>query len=303
LDKTKLETILNVQKAFYTLLLAKENAALNKVILDNTKNHLDYVEARYKNGQASETDVLYIKDSLASVQEVYEMSLSQVESGNVLLRQLLYLSEDVYIDPGAEFAYTQENIIYDEALLKALKDRPEIRQYEAQEQVNKKAIDIAKADSRPTIYASWDYYNSSHFASQGGLTKNRNDHNILGITISWPVFDGWAARSRVEQAIIDLKQTRLTKERTTKDIASELKNAYILLKNAIAELKTSETDGVYYKNFLASIGGKYDKGIASLLDLQDATLSYNVSLYNKKQAIYDYLTAKCDFDKALGGNR
>lgn len=302
LDKTKLEIILNVKQAFYTLLLARENAALNKEILNNTKKHIDFIQARFQNGQASDIDVLIMKDSLASVEQAYAASLNQIESGNVLLRQLLFLSEDVNIAPVGEFNYfTPKNIGFDEALLKALKERPEIRQYEAQVEVNKRAVEIAKADSRPTVYASWDYYNSSHMQSPTGFSKNRNDHNILGINISWPIFDGWATKAKVEQAISDLKQARILKDKTDKDIASELKNAYILLSNAVANIKAAETAEIFYRNNFSSIEDKCKKGIASYLDLEDANLSHNVSLFNKKSAVYDYVTAQSDFDKAIGG--
>jgi UDP-N-acetylenolpyruvoylglucosamine reductase len=43
---------------------------------------------------------------------------------------------------------------------------------------------------------------------------------------------------------------------------------------------------------------KHKVGFASSLDLNDASLGYRVSLFNQKQAIYDYLIAKASFDKA-----
>jgi outer membrane protein TolC len=46
---------------------------------------------------------------------------------------------------------------------------------------------------------------------------------------------------------------------------------------------------------------KYKKGLSSLLDSSDAALKYAISLFNRKQAIYDYIVAKFNFDKATGG--
>ena len=56
-----------------------------------------------------------------------------------------------------------------------------------------------------------------------------------------------------------------------------------------------------YKDTLLVIQDKYNAGIASSLDLNDASLGYEVSLFNQKQAIYDYVLAKSRFDKATGG--
>ncbi len=301
LDKTKLETVLNIKKAFYTFLLAGELSNLNKGILDNTQEHLNFIQARYGNGEVSESNILKIKESLSSVQEAYGASLNQVESSLNLLRNLLYLKEDVRIKADAKFAYEPREVAYDEAFLKSMRNRPEIRQYEAQEMADKKAIEIAKADNRPSIYASWDYYSRSAASLSFSPARGWQDYNIIGVTFSWPIFDGWATKAKVGQAIIDLKETQLTKEKSIKDIALELKNAYLDLKNSIAKIKSAQAEIDLYKDSLSVTQEKYRAGIASSLDLNDTSLGYQVSLFNQKQAIYDYLVAKARFEKAIGG--
>ncbi len=299
LDKTKLELALNVTKAFYTLLLADEFVVLNRQILANIQEHLAVIRVRYENGQASASDILKIKQSQAAVEEAYEASLNQIESGQILLKNLLYLDEAVQIKSKGEFIYELREMAYDEAFLTAMKTRPEIRQYEAQEEANKKAIEITKADTRPSVSASWDYYSRSHSAA--ATTKNWNDYNVIGLTFSWPIFDGWATKAKVEQAIVDLKETRLLKEKTTKDIALELKSAYLDLKNAIVKIRATQDELNLYRDTLLVTQERYKAGQVSSLDLSDAKLGHNVSLFSQKEAIYDYVLAKSGFDKATGG--
>jgi outer membrane protein len=300
LEKAKIELILNTKKAFYTLLLAKDYADLNKGILENIQKHLLSFKERYQKGQASESDLLNVESSLASAQEAYDASWSQVYSSQAILCNLLYLDEDTLVIPQAEFEYEPKELAYDEAFLKAMSVRPEIKQYEAQVNADKKAIEITKADNRPSIYASWDYYSKSH--SGAALTRNWNDYNVLGLTFSWPIFDGWLTKSKVEQAIIDLKQTQLMQEKTKIDIALELKNSYLDLKDAIAKMKAVESESSVYADNVKSVDEKYKQGIASSLDLDDAILKYDISLFNKNQAIFDYIVAKGSFDKAMGGS-
>ena len=300
LDKTKLETVLGVKKAFYTFLLSKEFTALNKAILENTELHLDLIKARYESGEASGSDILQIESSLDAVKQAYEASQNQTEASSALLKNLLYLDEGMNLKPDGQFIYEGRAVAYDEAFLKALKMRPEIRQYEAQGKADERAVEIAKADNRPSIYASWDYYSRSHTSA----TTNRgwNDYNVIGLTFSWPVFDGWTTKAKVEQAIVDLKETRLNKDKVTRDIALELKDAYLVLKDAIAKLTAVETDIKLFNDNLSTVEQKYKEGIASFTDTDDARLKYEVSLFNKRQAIYDYLIAGFAFDKATGGS-
>jgi outer membrane protein TolC len=303
LDKTKLETVLNVQKAFYTFLLASDFANCNKEIVENTKAHLAYLQARYDKGQASGSDILRIKESLSNVQEAYEASVNQVALSAALLKNLLYIEEKVKIKLQGDFEYDPQEFAFDEAFVKAMKTRPEIKQYEAQENAAKKGVAIAKAGSRPDISVAADYYGRSH-AGAGGVSltaKNQNDYETIGFTFSWPIFDGWLTKAKVDQAIVDLKEARLAKEKAVKDIALELKDAYLSLNNAIAQVRTAQAEAALYQDTLSSIKQKHGSGIASSLDLADASLGYNISLFNQKQSIYDYIIAKFNFDKATGG--
>ncbi|MDD5005603.1 MAG: TolC family protein [Candidatus Omnitrophica bacterium] len=301
LDETKLDVISGIEKAFYTLLLAKEYSQLNKGIVENIQEHLDSLKERYRDGLVSGSDILNIESSLENAKEAYENSLNQLEASRALLNNLLYLDNDTKISANAEFAYDTNDIAYEESLLEAIKNRPEIKQYEAQIKSDKKNVEITKADNRPSIYASWDYYSRSHAVT--GTNRNWNDYNIIGLTLSWPVFDGWLTKAKVEQAIIDLKETQIMKEKTVKDIALELKNAYLSLKDAIAKIKSSDSDIKVYDDNLSTVSEKYKSGLSSFIDVDDASLKYDVAMFNKKQAIYDHIIAKIDFEKATGGLR
>ncbi|MBU1997909.1 MAG: TolC family protein [Candidatus Omnitrophica bacterium] len=299
LDKTKLDTIYNVHKSFYTLLLAEELSILNKGILQNSREHLRYIRAKYQNGEVPESDIIKSESSLENVRQAYEASLNQLKQANLILISLLYLDQALTIKPWEEFRFEPKEMAYDLAFLKAMQQRPEISQYEAQVEMARKNIEINKAENRPNIYASWDYYSRSHTAAS--TSRGWNDYNVIGVTFSWPIFDGWLAKSKVEQAIVDLKEAGLNRDKIIKDIAQEVKSAYLDLKNAISRMVSIEAQVGLYQNTLQEIEQKYTKGITSSLGLDDARLGLEVSLYNKKQAVYDYIMAKVKFDKATGG--
>jgi outer membrane protein len=303
LDKARLDIAFSTERTFYTLLLANEFTRLNKQILENTKKHLDFVEARYKSGQASDSQILSIKRSLSDVERAYEASLNQVEASVSLLRNLLHLDEKVIIKPQGKFAYEPREVAFDDSLLKAIRQRPEIRQFEAQEGAAKAGVQIAKSQGRPSIYASWDYYSSSRQSADysPNPTKGWEDYNIIGLTFSWPIFDGWATKAKVDQAIVDLKEAQILKDKTTRDIALELKNAYLDLRNTIARIKSTESEVVLYADNLRVAKEEYTAGIASSLNVDDVTLAYNVALYSQQQTLYDYIIAGANFDKATGG--
>ncbi|MBI5873324.1 MAG: TolC family protein [Candidatus Omnitrophica bacterium] len=300
LDKTKHDTVFSVQNAFYTLLLGREYASLNRKIVLNTEEHFKHISQRYRMGQASESDIIVMKASLSSVRQAYIASLNDVETLNAQLCQLLFLKPEIRLKLSGKLTYELKDLIYDVALLKAVKDRPEIRQYDALAKANLKAVQVAKAGNRPSVYASWDYYSRSTSSLSFSPSKAWQDYSIAGITVSWPVFDGWATKAKVEQAIVDLRTARLLKEQAVEDITAELKTAYLSYRDAIEKVNAVESQIDVYMDQRAVSQEKYFQGQASSLDLDDAILSYDVSIFSRMQAVYDYVISRYQFDKARG---
>jgi len=301
LNKTKLETVLSVKEAFCTLILSAELYKVNYQMLENIQQHLDFLRQRYQNGQASGSDILNAQASLSAVKKECEGSLNQVEAAENLLKKLLYLQESVKIKASGEFIYEPLEIVYDKAILEAMSRRPEIKQYEAQAKADQKAVNVARTGNLPSIYATWDEYSGDKFLTATGGSNKWKNYNVYGFTFSWPIFDGLATQARIEQAIVGLKETKLTQEKTIKDIALEVKNSYLSLKDAIAKIEASEADLKFYSDNLSTVKEKYTEGITSILDVSDANLKYALSAFNKQQALYDYIVAKSAFEKATGG--
>ncbi|MCM8792352.1 MAG: TolC family protein [Candidatus Omnitrophica bacterium] len=301
LDKVKLEIISTVKKAFYALRLSEKLVELNKDIWNNTQAHLEVRKKRYQYGEVSRNDILNIEASLVSAQKAYEEALNQKEEAQAILRNVLFLEEGIYIKPMIEFTYEEKEIIYDKAFLDALSKRPEIREYELEESIAKKNVELRRTENRPTISVFWNYFSNSRTTSVMGSNKGWQDYQTSGITVNWPIFDGWLARHKVKQMLIELKEAQLLKEKVKKDIGLELKKAYLTLKEAMVRLKKAESEILFYKDNFLALEEKYKKGEASLLDKEDAELKFKIALFNKEEAVYDYLVAKVDFDKATGG--
>jgi len=301
LDKTKLELVLAIKKAFYSLLLQEKLVELNKNILENIQAHLKTQKERYKYGQVSESDILSIETSLSNAQKSYEEALNQKESLEALLKNLLFLKEEIIIKPQGEFIYEPKEIVYDTAFLEALSKRPEIKEYELKERMAKKQVEITRSLNRPNISAAWNYYSGSRTSLGTVSQKGWQDYQTLGVSVQWPIFDGMLTQHKINEALVDLKQTQILKEKIKKDIILELKETYLFLKDAIAKLRKAEAELLLYQDNLSVAEEKYKKGEISWLDKEDAMLKYEISLFNKQSAIYEYILAKASFEKAQGG--
>lgn len=299
-DKAVTDIILKVKEAFFALLLAKEFTRLNKTIFENAREHFKSASIRYKKGEAPESDLLKAQYNITASQALYEESINQQESAEALLKNILYLEENSAVGIKGDFDYTYREVAVTEAILKALKMRPEIREYEARINADKAAVRIAKAGNRPEISAAFDYYSRSTTSLTFSPSKGWQDYNVIGIGFSWPVFDGWATKYKVEEAISDLRQSQIIQDKLKTDIATQVKESYLSLKSALTKLKPQEEKSKVYADNLKVIQERYKDGIASELDLRDAGLALLISQFNQKQAGYDYLLARARLDNTMG---
>jgi outer membrane protein TolC len=301
LEGRKLDTVLAAQKGFLTLLLARKLSELNKDILENSVQHEAIIRAKYSKGEAAQSDVLNARAQRAATEDAYLESLTQVDASRAALNRLLSLDPSVRVVPDGTFEYDPRALAYDEAFAKAITARPEVRENEARVKSQQQAVARARSGSQPAVSASWDYYSRSRNSLGFSPTKGWNDFNVLGLTVSWPVFDGWQTRARVEQETVALRQSELAREKVRQDIALEVRQAHLAVIAAAGSIRASEADIVRYRENLAVAQEKFRLGQVSRVALDDAQLKYVISVFNREQAIFEYLIAKSTLERAAGG--
>ena len=300
LEKNVSDSAANIKKAFYTILMAKEFIQVNRLIRDNSRAHFDSLQERYARGEVAESDLLRAKARLADSRSLYESALNQEENAREVFKNILSLEEKTDVELQGGFEYAPKAIAIDRAILEALELRPEIRQFAAQSMADQADVEISKSANRPSVYGSFDYYSRSTTSLSFSPGKGWQDYNVIGFTLSWPVFDGFITSRKVEEAISTLKQDTILEGKLKADIAGQVKEAYLALKTGIAKLEPKERDIEVYQDNLKVIQSKYNDGLSSALDLSDAGLALALSDFNQKQAVYDCLIAKARLDNAMG---
>jgi len=300
LEKSLAAVIKDVKKSFYAFLIAREFAGLNQRVLENQFAHLEAIKEKQAKGEASESEMLKALHGLSDARYLQEASLNQLENAKTLFKDILALENKTEVELSGDFEYSPKEIAVDSAILKALEARPEIREYAALEKADASAVEIARSGGRPSIYGTFDYYSRSTTSLSFSPGKGWQDYNTVGFTFSWPVFDGWLTKAKVEQALSDLKQDRIMRDKLQADIASQVKNAYLSLKTALAGLEPKKREIELYQDYLKTAEDKYKEGILSALGLDDVRLALEVSDFNRRQGLYDCLTARAELDLAMG---
>ena len=183
------DLILNVTEAYYKLLQAERFLKTTEKAVERAKLYLEFAEARYKNGLASQSDLLKAKVEFSNADlaliRARNARLASMGSLNTLLGKT---ASDIIsiVDNLETTAYNelsdslsiQENI---SGLVEtAYQNRPEMVRINSQMNVQQAYLTIARSDYFPTLSldANYDY--------AGETTADLRANSFVGLSLNFP---------------------------------------------------------------------------------------------------------------------
>lgn len=166
-----------VEDLFFAILLLDEQIAQTRNMLNLLENNLDKLRVMLRHGTAMQSDVDMVEAQCLSVKQ----QLIQAERSSKSYREVLGLFTGKQL-AGQELLKPDSSIPYDLA-----PNRPELRYFEAQAQVNeaKKASVAASTMPRISLFAQayYGYPGFDYFESMMGRDPSVN--LLAGVKVSW----------------------------------------------------------------------------------------------------------------------
>ncbi len=272
--------------------------------LNIAKDHLKEINSKYKQGLASDLDVLNQKVKVSNSEPPLIEAKNAYELGLLTLRRLLNK------DPQEPLTlvWQLEDILkiqipeLEELYELAKQNRPELVISDLQVKIAEESVKIAKADHYGTIaaFANLNYSGTSDHIMIPVESHNSSWGSNVGLRVSIPLFEGFRVDSLVKQRKLAYDQAVLQAQDTQRNIRIEVKRCWLNLNEAKNRIKaTVGTINEARKN-LNRTNIRYRNGLASRLDLDDsALLLYNAEL-QYVQAVHDAFTALSNLNYAVG---
>ena len=123
---------------------------------------------------------------------------------------------------------------------------------------------------------------------------------MAGLRLSLPLFSGGSTSSRIRQARLqaDIAETSLSE--LERRIKIEVKKAWLGMSEASERLRSQTTTVETARKALAATELRFRNGLASQLELNDASLALNRSQTLYIQALHDTCSADAELKWSLG---
>ena len=296
LAKAKEDISIQVASYFLQVLFNEEltKIARNQVAL--SQEQLDRKIAFFRNGKASEAEVLEAKSRLAQDQ----LSLVQAENNHQLalldLSQLLELPspEGFQINVPDIDNFSVHLTLPEEVYAQAMMNKPAIKAAQYRLQGAEKSIKIAQSGYYPQLSfgagIGTNYYHLSGIENAPFSTQwDQNMNKYLQFSLSIPIFNRFQTRNRVKSARIQHTALSWQLEESKKALYKEIQQAYYNALAAESKYKSSQSANESAEASFRLMSEKYANGKASATEYNEIRTAWMKALSDGVQAKYEFV--------------
>lgn len=295
------QTALATRTGYYQVLLNRQLADVQRKALAQAEARLDQVQSRAKVGLASEFDVLTAQVAVENLRPpLIEAENQLVISRQQLKRQLgVSLQDSLVLLDSLSFGQTQ--VPPETEIEQAAQSRADRRAAEGMIQLRKAAAQAEDRSSLPKLDLNLAL---SRRASSQTLIPPDQDFSqsfVVGLQVSWPLFDGRASQGRLLQNQAQLRMAQQQLDAVDADIRLQIREARQGLQAAEAQVNSARATVGRAERALEIAQKRFANGLSTQLELGDAELAVTEARSNVAQALFRYNVARAQLTAALGG--
>jgi outer membrane protein TolC len=302
LKKAEIDVVENVKKAYFGVLVNQQRIRLAGANLSRIDTLLKETTALNEAGFVEKIDV-------SRVQVQRNNTFTQVQRSQTALdisKQILKLQMGIPIEYEVELVETLQDLSTKEALIHLLgeegADRIEIEQVATQ--ITLVGLDLKNNNSQymPKI----NFIGNARRSGAGNeLDRVFNKSNwfgssLVGLSMSVPIFDGFAKAARIQKNRVQLNQLENQRSFLKESFKSQLHAAKANLRNDLNILEVQEANLQLATEVYQIARIKYKEGIGSNLEVVNADAALIEAEINYLGALYDGLISRINLEKALG---
>ena len=299
-----------VKKAFYNILLAEQSLAVLRESEATVQRTVDDTQVQYKHGLASEYDLLTAQVQLSNLKPTILQTENSIKLAKLMLKMYLSIPEDVEIEVVGELDALRDDVLAGtDGLTTDVTDNSDLRSLELQEEVLRRSLKAANAGRMPTLaaFGSASYTGNDmepfNFGGAAATDDSRYfwTHPIsVGLQLSVPIFSGLTKMNRSRELKNQISQLSLQRSYARQQIDVQVRSALNDLLTARETMYAQELTVEQARKAYKISDTRYRAGAGTILELNSAQLSQTQAQLNFSQAIYDYLSAKAEYDRIVG---
>lgn len=289
------DVIYRTKDAYYNLQFAYEYKRVAKDSVDKYQLFYNQAKALYQSGFNPKIDVRIAETNLSNAKLKYIEAENNVNLAIAKLNNIMGVPYLERYEVNEKLQYRPININFVQAIDIARASRPELKRAEIRVEAANQTIKLTKKAFLPTISIEGQY-------QRGGKSWTSNYGFNLGGYLTFPTINLMLMRNEIKEAKYLYDRELANAIKTQNSIYLEIQNSYLKLDEKRNQLPYAILQVKQAKESYELSYGMYKVGEASPTELKDAENTYEQAQLTYYTALYQYNSAKAEFEKAIGKN-
>lgn len=298
------DLIIRVATAYFNVLRAIDDLTTRRQEEEAAQRQFERTRQREEVGLVAITEVyeaqavydlarnntILAEDTLASRYEALEAITGQPHPNIDILRE--------------DFPVVEADGNIEEWVQEALNNNPQLLAARAGVEAQSMIAKARRADRLPTVNLQGGYSHSETNSGQGADGSVRSIGAIEGVSVtlsvSVPLFSGYAVTARKEQAEYDLVAQQESANLARRQITQDIRNAYRRVNTDALVIAQRQQAIISAEAALNAIEAGYEVGTRNIVDVLQARQQLFVALRNYSDARYNYVVDTLQLKRTAG---
>ena len=297
---TRQQIIFAARKAYYDAFLTRELWKASEKSVEVAEQLLEDAKKDRAAGMASDFDVLRAEVEVKNFKAQSVQAANRHKLAITSLLDVIGLSQESQIELTDSLAYEPLAADTEAEVKTAFMNHPDLLMGELEVRMKEEVIKIEKSGYYPKLDA---FFSPQYARPKPSDPTRRNSWGhawSAGLSLTFPLFEGFRTRSRVAQAKADFRKSEIALRDTEEGILLAIKQAILSMEDADKFVESQEANREQAAEALRLVRLGREQGIRKQVEELDAQRALDQAMANYWQAVYQHQMAKLALEKATG---
>ena len=297
-QQTEQQTRANVKNVYVSILVMEQTVGLLDSSLANLERLAATSQASVDVGAAEQVDADKLQVQVATMKS----SINSTRRSLQALRNSLLLQLGADVNADLVLTTPVDDILSVDGATQLLGQHFDITKnynyqlLEQNEQLAKRNVTMAWMDFTPTLSVYYQYSKKHYFGDEG---MNMTPPNMIGASVSMPLFSSGTRTANVKSAKISLQESRLSRKQAEDGLRVQYNQLSYDLASALETYDIQRRNLDVTQRVFDNITEKYKFGRASSLEVTNASTDIISAQSNYIQAVMSVVSAQIALENLL----
>jgi len=299
-QSTVQDLVLEVQTAYLEIIKAEKLQGAARQSLERLSAHRVMTRHFYEVGIVPRNDLLFAEVELANGQQALLRAENGVAMAKARFNMLLRRTMDAPVAVEDILAYRPYDKEFEDCLKTALEKRSEIKTSTFRVEQAQKSVQLVRSEYYPSVDFVGNYSRYGDEPGVSGTPYQDAENWYVMAMANWNFWEWGKTKYRVDASLGRERQANDALENIRDSISLELKNAWLLLKEAEKQISVTRKAVIQAEENYRITTERYREQVATATDVIDAQTLLARADSDSTQALSDYQVQLARLKRAMG---